>query len=49
MKTIIFNDNNLTDNDIEMRVVRVKGLMFNSSGKILLAHNNNTYQFPGGH
>ena len=39
MKTIIFNDNNLTDNDIEMRVVRVKGLMFNSSGKILLAHN----------
>ena len=28
MKTIIFNDNNLTDNDIEMRVVRVKGLMF---------------------
>ena len=49
MKTIIFNDNNLTDNDIEMRVVRVKGLMLNSSGKILLAHNNNTYQFPGGH
>ena len=39
MKTIIFNDNNLTDNDIEMRVVRVKGLMFNSSGKILLALN----------
>lgn len=49
MKQIIFNDNNLTDNDIEFKVVRVKALMINSNGKILLAHNNNTYQFPGGH
>ena len=49
MKQIIFNDNNLTDNDIELKVVRVKALMINSNGKILLAHNNNTYQFPGGH
>ncbi len=49
MKQIIFNDNNLTENDIELKVVRVKALMINSNGKILLAHNNNTYQFPGGH
>lgn len=49
MKQIIFNNNNLTDNDIELKVVRVKALMINSNGKILLAHNNNTYQFPGGH
>ena len=28
MKTIIFNDNNLTDNDIEMRVVRVIHISF---------------------
>ena len=49
MKQIIFNDNNLTDNDIELKVVRVKAIMINSNGKILLAHNNNTYQFPGGH
>lgn len=49
MKQIIFNDNNLTDNDIDLKVVRVKALMINSNGKILLAHNNNTYQFPGGH
>lgn len=49
MKQIIFNDNNLTDEDIELKVVRVKALMINSNGKILLAHNNNTYQFPGGH
>ena len=49
MKEIIINDNNLIDNDIERTVVRVKGLIINSRGQILLAHNNNTYQFPGGH
>ncbi|MBP5678674.1 MAG: NUDIX hydrolase [Bacilli bacterium] len=34
---------------MESSVVRVKGLIINSRGKILLAHNNHTYQFPGGH
>ena len=49
MKEIIINDNQLTEEQIEKKVIRVKGLMVNSRGKILLAHNNNTYQFPGGH
>jgi 8-oxo-dGTP pyrophosphatase MutT (NUDIX family) len=49
MKEIIFNDHQLTDDDMEDKVVRVKGLILNSKGKILLAHNNHTYQFPGGH
>ena len=49
MREIIINDNHLNDDDIEMQVIRVKGLIINSNGKILLAHNNNTYQFPGGH
>lgn len=49
MKKIIINEDGLEDNDIEMEVVRVKGLIINSLGKILLAHNNYTYQFPGGH
>lgn len=49
MKEIVINDNNLRDEDISESVIRVKGLMINSQGKILLAHNNNTYQFPGGH
>ena len=49
MREIIINDHQLTDEDIEKAVVRVKGLIINSRGKILLAHNNNTYQFPGGH
>lgn len=49
MKEIIINDKNLVKEDIEQEVVRVKGLILNSQGKILIAHNNNTYQFPGGH
>ena len=49
MKKIIINDNHLTDKDIERKVTRVKALMINKKGKILIAHNNNTYQFPGGH
>ena len=49
MKHIIVNEHNLTDNDISRKVVRVKALIFNSKGKVLIAHNNNTFQFPGGH
>ena len=49
MKEIIINDNNLTDDEIESEVIRLKALIINSKGKILLAHNNNTFQFPGGH
>ena len=49
MKNIVLNDNNLSHDDVEMEVIRVKGLIINSEGKVLLAHNNNTYQFPGGH
>ena len=49
MKEFVFNDDNLSEEDIEMEVVRVKALILNSKGNILLAFNNNTYQFPGGH
>ena len=49
MKEFVINDDNLRDEDIEMKVIRVKALILNSKGNILLAFNNNTYQFPGGH
>jgi 8-oxo-dGTP pyrophosphatase MutT (NUDIX family) len=49
MKEFIINDDNLKEEDVEMKVVRVKALILNSKGSILLAFNNNTYQFPGGH
>ena len=49
IKTIIINKDSLKKEDVEEKVIRVKALIINSSGKILIAHNNNTYQFPGGH
>ena len=34
MKEIIINDHNIEDGEIEMEVIRVKGLILNSKGKI---------------
>ena len=49
MKQILINENNLELEDMEKTVIRVKGMIINSNKEILLAHNNGTYQFPGGH
>ena len=49
MKQILINESNLELEDMEKTVIRVKGMLINSNKEILLAHNNGTYQFPGGH
>lgn len=49
MRTIIINENQLKEEDISKSVERVKGIILTSSNKILLAFNNGTYQFLGGH
>ena len=49
MKRILINDDNHKIDDLDFEVFRVKGLIINSDGDILIAHNNGTYQFPGGH
>ena len=49
MKQILINENNLKEEDLESTVIRVKGMIINSKKEILLAHNNGTYQLPGGH
>lgn len=49
MKRIFINDYFLTNDDMESEVIRVKALLINSKGELLLAHNNNTYQLIGGH
>ena len=49
MKRIFINNNYLRKDDIDFEVVRVKALLVNSKGELLLAHNNNTYQLIGGH
>ena len=49
MKEIVFNEDNLTDKDINEEVTRVKALIINSNDEIMLGYSNKTYQFPGGH
>lgn len=49
MRQIFINDYSLNEADIDFEVIRVKGLIINSRGEVLIARNNNTYQFPGGH
>lgn len=49
LRQIVINDKYIKEEDIDKVVVRVKAFVVNSRGKVLLAHNNNTYQFPGGH
>ena len=48
MKEIIYNYDNLEENDINSVVVRTKALIINE-GNILIGNENNIYQFPGGH
>lgn len=49
MKRVFINDNNLNAKDIDYDVIRVKGLVINSSDELIIVENNNTYQLPGGH
>ena len=49
MKEIIYNYDNLSTNDIDEVVTRVKGLLINDKDEIILGYSNNKFQFPGGH
>ena len=49
MKEIIYNPDNLKDEDMDELVVRTKGLLINSKNEITLGYSHKTYQFPGGH
>ena len=49
MKEIFINHDNLTEEDIEEVVTRVKGLIINDKDEIMLGYAHGTYQFPGGH
>ena len=49
MKEIFYNPNNLTKDNIDETVIRVKALLINSKKELLLGYSNKTYQFPGGH
>ena len=49
MKEVIYNYDNLKDEDIDETVIRIKGLLINSNNEIMLGYSHKTYQFPGGH
>ena len=48
MIEIIKNVDNLIEDDITDFTTKVKLLMVNSSGELLLGYSNHEYQFPGG-
>ena len=48
MEKIIYNDSNLMDKDVTDFVQKVKLLIFNNEGQVLLIHAHNDFQFPGG-
>ena len=49
MKEVIYNYDNLKENEIDEIVIRCKGLIINNKNEIMLGYCHNTYQFPGGH
>jgi 8-oxo-dGTP pyrophosphatase MutT (NUDIX family) len=49
MKTLVFNEKNLNDNDIDEIVTRVKAFVINDSEEVLYANADGCLQLPGGH
>ena len=49
MKEIIYNYENLKEEEIDEVVVRTKALIINDKEEIILGYSAKTYQFPGGH
>ena len=49
MKEVIHNYYNLKESEISDVIKRVKVLILNTKGEILLAFSDNVYHFPGGH
>ena len=49
MEKLLINDGLLEPTDIDGVEIRVKAFIINSDNELLIIHNNNTYQLPGGH
>lgn len=49
MKELIFNEEDLSLNEMDEVVTRVKVLLINSNNELLLGYSAGTYQFIGGH
>lgn len=49
MQIKVYNPSNLTQNQIDKNVTRVKAIIMNSDSEILVCHTNDNYSFIGGH
>ena len=49
MKEVIYNNDNLKEEEMDELIIRTKGLIINSKNEISLGYSHGTYQFPGGH
>ncbi len=49
MKTKLFNKENIKEEEINDKVIRVKALILNDNNELLLGSAFKTLQFPGGH
>lgn len=49
MKTKLYNNDNLKQEDITETIVRARALMINSNDEVLMGYCKKTYQLPGGH
>lgn len=49
MKKVVYNNDNLKENDINKVEKRIKAIITNDNDEILLACNNSNYHLPGGH
>lgn len=49
MEKLVFNDDNLKDEDMDELVIRTKAIIINDNNEILLGYCNKTYQLVGGH
>lgn len=49
MKEIIYNYDNLKEEDIKRVVIRAKAIIVNDNNELLLCYDKNNYHLPGGH
>jgi len=51
MIEIIYNDDNLKDENIDEKTVRSRGIIINNKDDVLMSYSNERrqYEFPGGH
>ena len=48
MKKVVFNDDNLSEEEMDVTINKVRGIILNAKGQILLCKYAGVYLLPGG-